>query len=52
MRKPQHKHSCARFDCYAAAWSAEELRAAGCIAIYRAAADLFARYNDSPLSGV
>ena len=33
-------------------WSAEELRAAGCFAIYRDAADLLARYNDSPLSGI
>jgi HAD superfamily hydrolase (TIGR01549 family) len=30
-------------------WSAEDLRAAGCIAIYRDAADLLAHYNDSPL---
>jgi phosphoglycolate phosphatase-like HAD superfamily hydrolase len=30
-------------------WSAEDLRAAGCIAIYRDAADLLAYYNDSPL---
>jgi phosphoglycolate phosphatase-like HAD superfamily hydrolase len=33
-------------------WSGEDLRAAGCIGIYRDAADLFACYNDLPLSGV
>jgi HAD superfamily hydrolase (TIGR01549 family) len=30
-------------------WSAEELRAAGCIAIYRDPADFLAHYDDSPL---
>lgn len=31
-------------------WSADELRRAGCIAIYRDPADLLARYDASPLS--
>ena len=31
-------------------WSAEELRQAGCVAIYRDPADLLARYEESPLA--
>jgi HAD superfamily hydrolase (TIGR01549 family) len=31
-------------------WTAEELRQAGCIAIYRDPADLLARYEESPLA--
>jgi len=31
-------------------WSEEELREAGCIAVYRDAADLLARYEESPLA--
>ena len=30
-------------------WSEKELRDAGCIAVYRDAADLLARYEESPL---
>jgi len=31
-------------------WSEEELRHAGCVAIYRDPADLLARYEESPLT--
>jgi phosphoglycolate phosphatase-like HAD superfamily hydrolase len=30
-------------------WSADDLRQAGCIAVYRDAADLLTRYETSPL---
>jgi phosphoglycolate phosphatase-like HAD superfamily hydrolase len=30
-------------------WQEEELRRAGCIAVYRDPADLLARYDESPL---
>ncbi len=31
-------------------WSEEELREAGCVTVYRDAADLLARYEESPLA--
>ena len=61
-RKPGHSPGDTPYDAEAAGklhlrtigvlcggWTEEELRQAGCVAIYRDPADLLARYQESPL---